>query len=170
MFKIKICKKCKVEKEIIHFDIYPPSIKTRDGRQARCRECLQESRREKYLKDKKQKDFKEKARLYYSKNIDQYKSRYQEQKNDIWAYRILKNYNLTVEEYEAMMQEQEYSCAICYKFSDKLVVDHDHSCCPGSKSCGQCVRGLLCTQCNSGIGFLKDNEFILYSAIDYINS
>lgn len=39
-----------------------------------------------------------------------------------------------------------------------LVVDHDHSCCPGdSFSCGRCVRGLLCYFCNWAAGQLKDS-------------
>ena len=38
-----------------------------------------------------------------------------------------------------------------------LVVDHDHDCCPGSRSCGLCVRGLLCGTCNSAAGMLGDD-------------
>jgi len=38
-----------------------------------------------------------------------------------------------------------------------LTVDHDHNCCPGTHSCGLCVRGLLCTQCNCAAGLLGDD-------------
>jgi hypothetical protein len=45
-------------------------------------------------------------------------------------------------------------CAVCRGASD-LVIDHDHSCCPGSASCGDCVRGFLCNGCNAAEGFLR---------------
>jgi hypothetical protein len=35
-----------------------------------------------------------------------------------------------------------------------FAVDHDHDCCSG-RSCGRCVRGLLCTSCNTGLGQLE---------------
>lgn len=38
-----------------------------------------------------------------------------------------------------------------------LTMDHDHNCCPGQRSCGLCVRGLLCTQCNCAAGLLGDD-------------
>lgn len=53
-------------------------------------------------------------------------------------------------------------CALCgqgfylgktwSKQRDSFSVDHDHGCCPGEKSCGQCVRGLVCNRCNMQIG------------------
>ena len=30
-------------------------------------------------------------------------------------------------------------------------IDHDHRCCPGSESCGKCIRGILCSSCNTGL-------------------
>lgn len=44
------------------------------------------------------------------------------------------------------------------KFQSPLVVDHDHTCCPStSKSCGQCVRGLICRSCNSAVGMIRND-------------
>ncbi len=36
--------------------------------------------------------------------------------------------------------------------SRSVVVDHDHACCPGDRSCGACVRGIICHSCNSALG------------------
>jgi Recombination endonuclease VII len=44
------------------------------------------------------------------------------------------------------------------RVSSLLTVDHDHNCCPGQRSCGLCVRGLLCTQCNCAAGLLGDDS------------
>jgi Recombination endonuclease VII. len=50
-----------------------------------------------------------------------------------------------------------------------LCVDHDHSCCPGSTSCGKCVRGFLCTHCNKGIGHFSDEPARVRAAADYLD-
>jgi hypothetical protein len=59
-------------------------------------------------------------------------------------------YGLSIEDYERMFNKQNRACAICQRKPGKknLSVDHDHSCCPGRKSCGKCIRGLLCMSCN----------------------
>lgn len=49
-----------------------------------------------------------------------------------------------------------------------LCIDHDHACCDRYGSCGKCVRGLLCSGCNSGLGAFKDDPARLRAAADYI--
>ena len=60
------------------------------------------------------------------------------------------------------------SCEICADPSG-LHVDHDRSCCPGFGSCGSCVRGFLCGNCNVALGMIRDNTKTLSSAIDYLS-
>lgn len=67
----------------------------------------------------------------------------------------LRQYGLTLEDYEALFAAQNGKCGICGEQEARLDVDHDHSCCPGKKSCGQCIRGLLCLGCNSKLGFVE---------------
>jgi hypothetical protein len=68
---------------------------------------------------------------------------------------LKKYYGMTLEEYEHRFAKQGGVCAIC-KMSDssgrRLAVDHNHNCCPGKKSCGKCIRGLLCSPCNHALG------------------
>jgi hypothetical protein len=89
----------------------------------------------------------------------------------------LKKYNLTMEEYEAMVERQRGRCRLCGTENPGTngedghwCVDHDHSCCPGKGSCGKCVRGLLCVECNVGLGKFKDNPALLRAAVAYLEA
>lgn len=68
-------------------------------------------------------------------------------------------YGLTEDDFERMLVEQDYACAMCSEpFSDAEVIyiDHDHNCCPDEKSsCGRCVRGLLNRRCNIAVGYIE---------------
>ena len=87
-------------------------------------------------------------------------------------YRLKSWFKLSLDEYDKMLKKQDNKCAICLidqsELSKSLSVDHDRSCCPGEKSCGECIRGLLCSNCNFAIGQFKDNETTMKSAIKYI--
>lgn len=60
-------------------------------------------------------------------------------------------------------------CELCRQM-EKLHIDHDHSCCASHRnSCGNCIRGVLCGPCNTGLGHLKDDIKILKAAISYLS-
>lgn len=65
------------------------------------------------------------------------------------------------------------ACEICGtgtpggKFN-RWAIDHDQHCCPGRRSCSKCVRGILCHQCNPGIGLLGEDSDRLYGAAIYV--
>jgi hypothetical protein len=84
---------------------------------------------------------------------------------------LKRTYNITEEDYNKLLKNQGGKCAICESFPTKrrLAIDHDKSCCSFSKSCGKCIRGLLCMTCNTGIGKFKDSIDELKKAIEYLS-
>jgi hypothetical protein len=63
-------------------------------------------------------------------------------------------------DYEIMLKRQGGACAICRKTGVPLCVDHCHL--------TRKVRRLLCTQCNSVLGFCNDDPNILLAAAAYL--
>lgn len=78
----------------------------------------------------------------------------------------LKNtYGITQEVYEKLLTSQNCKCAICKSIVDdssKGHIDHCHK-------TGE-IRGILCAQCNKGLGHFKDDANLLYTAIDYLKT
>lgn len=69
-----------------------------------------------------------------------------------------KRHSIKLEDFEKMISNQNNSCLICKRiFTEelKIVIDHDHNCCNSNRSCGRCIRGLLCSHCNKIEGFLR---------------
>lgn len=88
------------------------------------------------------------------------------------AYARQYRYGITKEQYDAMMFNQNFSCAVCREpFSDKLKpnVDHDHNCCPGKVTCGECVRGILCSGCNAFAGLIETRFSIHEAMFTYLH-
>lgn len=76
-------------------------------------------------------------------------------------------------DYYKTLKAQSGKCKLCGINSGdiepkKFHIDHDHACCPGKKSCGKCIRGLLCSNCNTGLGQFRDDINLLYKAINYL--
>jgi hypothetical protein len=102
---------------------------------------------------------------------------------EVWKLRafelgLKRKFNITLEQYQALGEAQGWVCALCGepetrvasgkntdgKTVQSLSVDHDHSCCSGFRSCGKCIRGLLCTHCNLLVGRLEGRRGALMAA------
>lgn len=84
----------------------------------------------------------------------------------VWGYGIKRDYKISVETYQAILDTQNGVCAICEKIEvhkkyKRLSVDHNHI-------TGK-VRGLLCSRCNLALGYLKEDTNIVNKLLDYIN-
>jgi hypothetical protein len=87
------------------------------------------------------------------------------------ARRLDQVYSITAAEYAAILESQGGKCAICNRATGtkrRLAVDHDHSCCNGPTSCGNCVRGLLCKSCNTMLGRMRDDAETFTRAAEYL--
>jgi hypothetical protein len=92
---------------------------------------------------------------------------------------VYRKYKMSLEDYDSMLASQGGVCKICKQAEitptksggiRRLCVDHDHSCCPGKFTCGRCVRGLLCSRCNKGLGNFRDDTVMLEQAIAYLQT
>lgn len=72
---------------------------------------------------------------------------------------------------QKMIDAQGGKCLICLDAlgtGRDTAIDHDHSCCPNQYTCGKCIRGVLCSPCNRGIGCLRDDPEMLQRAANYL--
>ena len=80
-------------------------------------------------------------------------------------YMLNKNYGITIEEYDLLLEQQDNKCAICGTNTPggkgRFHVDHDHT--------SGAIRGLLCSSCNIGLGHFKDDPEILILAAEYLS-
>lgn len=89
------------------------------------------------------------------------------------GYRLKAHYGITLDDYNRMLDEQGGLCANPGCFSEppenrRFDIDHDHSCCPGEKSCGLCIRGLICGSCNRALGLMHDDPKRLLGLAEYL--
>ena len=116
----------------------------------------------------------ERSKKYYRKNLARkkeynraYTKRWQEENPERYKqyqrdYHLLSSYGLTFEEYQQMLQEREDKCDICKQVMSKPHVDHCHK-------TGE-IRGLLCAECNHGLGKFGDDTERLLSAVAYLHN
>lgn len=89
------------------------------------------------------------------------------------GYQYKAKYGVTIEWYEETLAAQGGVCAACGTVDPRapggvFVIDHDHGCCPGKKTCGECIRSLLCGPCNLVLGLTQESEQVLLAIISYL--
>lgn len=100
----------------------------------------------------------------------------------LYPTRVYERHGLNVLQYHDMFLQQGYACKICGAKPKRLELDHDRNCCGSNsrvlsrRSCGGCIRGLLCGNCNSMIGHyesvrerLKIDQFEEYRSVRWRN-
>lgn len=107
---------------------------------------------------------KKKARSVYAANAEHERER--SRQNHLWYL-----YRMSVSQFNALLAAQDGRCASCgtdEPNGNGWHVDHDHACCPGERSCGECIRGILCGNCNQGLGNFGDDPERLLAAVRYL--
>jgi hypothetical protein len=114
------------------------------------------------------------SRDYHQKHkerLSKYHKQWQKDNREHARFKkVLRNFGLSSDKYQQIMEEQNNLCAICRKPETRrdkrtghimrLSVDHDHR--------NGVVRGLLCGACNAALGHFDDDCDRLRSAINYI--
>ena len=133
-----------------------------------CKTCLETKTTDLFYKNTGKKGFRANCKTCHNKANQQWKLDNPDRAKELFNRGNKKRFGLTPEQYEVMVKSQNGVCAIC-QTQDILAIDHDHSCCPENlKSCGFCIRGLLCGKCNRAIGLFNENPEILRSALIYL--
>lgn len=163
---MKTCNHCNKEKELSEFH---KSKNNPDGLTYTCKLC----------RNREQSDlrmFKYNTDLQYRQKTNQYNNEAQRKrnlKNPLYKINqsLKSRYGITLKEYNEKFIHQKGLCKICNKSETqldlngnikRLHVDHNHK-------TGK-VRGLLCSECNTGIGKFKDDISLLEKVIEYLKS
>lgn len=158
---MKTCRTCGEEKSL---DAFYPS-RQKSGKAVQCKACQIAQAIERMKNPERRAARNLWANEYAKKNPDK-----------IWE-KSLRRYGITLLIYNRMLTAQGDGCAICGVTipvgrgarNGRFSIDHDHSCCPDkTRSCGKCVRGLLCSRCNTMFALALDNPDVLIKGAAYL--
>ena len=141
---MKKCSKCK---EIKYESSFHSKGRNKELH-SQCKDCIRTVKREHYHK-------------FPDKQVDKNRRiKIRHKENGKWTSPI---YVMSGQEYDKMAIAQDNRCAICKQLWHKrLDVDHCHT-------TGK-IRGLLCGNCNRGLGLFRENRAFLFSAIEYLDN
>ena len=146
----KQCTSCKLVKPLDDFPVV--GVRAPGKRRAACKECKRAAAR--------------KAHLMRVTDYDEYLERRRNLKN-------IRKYGMSTSERSNFIKMRGNVCEACgcsaeESFGGSLCIDHDHSCCPTEKTCGKCIRGVLCYHCNLAVGYLRDDPVRTRRLAEYL--
>ena len=140
----KACNKCH---EVKPLDLFAKGSKYNHGRRNICKKCHADYMTKYYAGNPEKRAEKIRSNSYYKPN---------------W-----KRHKTTEEAYIELVALYNGKCHVC-KTREANNIDHDHACCDKAFSCGKCVRGVLCNQCNTAMGLIKDDPEVVQSMLQYL--
>lgn len=176
----RICPSCTIEKEVNAENFYRWKL-GKDGYARLCKPCSLTQRQAYVEKNRAAINERERVRdqnpEYHTKKLEmtrRWRVRMRaEGKMSEYSHgeQLRRHFKKDILWYNETLEKQGGVCAVCQQTSkQRFSVDHDHTCCPGRASCGLCVRGLLCSDCNLGLGKFEDSIALLSRAIVYLSS
>lgn len=165
---LRVCRKCGVEKSLEDFAKHSAC---EHGRLWTCKECKNAYHRAYMAKNAEQRDKKRASRREWrwdrtdeNEKARQWRLNNPEKQKLIDRRSLLKRqYGLSLEDYDRMVEAQNGKCAICKRTQPEgkpMHVDHIHE--------TNQVRALLCGNCNTALGLFGDNVESIRAAADYV--
>jgi hypothetical protein len=153
---MKTCSKCKLPKEENEFSF----VKKFQKLASQCKSCNNKARQ--VSRDREKAGLPTlssiKPRLFGDLNT--------KSPEYVLALGLRTKYGITLEHYNQLFATQGGRCSICgihqVELEQRLCVDHNHL--------TEQIRGLLCKECNFGLGKFKDDKKLLLKAVNYLES
>lgn len=119
--------------------------------------------KERAYREKNRDKIRERQRAYRLRTGDaasrKYKQRNKAKRN---AYRIQRDYGITIQQFEDTVQLQQGKCFICQEHMVPPQIDHNHA--------TKAFRALLCRPCNTSLGLMRENPTLLREAAAYLEA
>lgn len=147
----KICSKCGATQPVENFFKTGKQASGKQKYRGDCKTCASHDTAE----------WREKNRAHYNSYMGDWRTK---NPDKVRAMDIKRNYGITIDQYNQLVQDQKGLCKICEsppKGKRPLAIDHDHK-------TGR-VRGLLCYPCNRAIVILDDSDH-LKKAYEYLKN
>jgi hypothetical protein len=151
--QVKLCLRCRQEKT---FNLFPKNRRTKHGIGTYCLTCSAEVVRQRRQTEEGAQAHRDASKKWREANKDRHADN-----------NARRNYGIEHGGYDQLLAAQEGKCAICKTTEPgtnmgRFAIDHCHS--------SGAVRGLLCSNCNRGLGYFKDDPDRILRAISYLSS